>query len=144
MQSMKKDAEVVKEVTKNIKGVAIDIKNDTKDIKKNTESLQEDIKIIKGRQQNLEEQLRQIKKSVLEKTVENNERTNLSNTEESTFSELYSFTFFFALNVMNSVCEKFGVPSEHKNKCTANHVLLCCCYLLAMNFDGIFRHLKWL
>ena len=119
MESMKKDAEAVKKDAENVKGVATDIKIDTKDIKENTESLKKDMEIIKKMQQNLEEDLTQIKEYVKNKPMENTERNNLSNpeesTEESTFSVLYLFAFRFALTVMNSGCEKFGVTSEHKN-----------------------------
>lgn len=65
--------------------------------------------------QSIKEVLAQIKKCVTKKPVENIERNNLFDPEESTFGELYLFAFCVALNVMNSGYEKFGVASEHKN-----------------------------
>ena len=72
-----------------------DIKKETKDIKGNTESLKKDIESIKERQQNFGEDLAQIKESLTKKTGQNIERNNLSDPEESAFSELYFFAFFF-------------------------------------------------
>ena len=60
------------------------------------------MEIIKERQKNLEEDLTQIKESITKKNRQNIERNNLSDPEESAFSELYFFAFFFELNVMNS------------------------------------------
>ena len=105
---MKKDAEAVKKDTENVKEVATDIKKDTKDIKENTESLKKEMEIIK-------EVLTEIKEHVTKKTLENTERNNLSNPEESISGELYLCAFGFALNVMNSRCEKFGVANEQKH-----------------------------
>ena len=114
IQSIKKDSEVVKKVTENIKGGAIDIKRDTKCIKENTESLKKDLEIIKGKQKNLEEQLTQIKESVTEKTADKIKRKNISDPEELTFSELYFFAFFFALNwwiqIVKSLEWLVGIP----------------------------------
>ena len=83
-----------------------DIKKDTNDIKGNTDSLKKDVEIIK-------EDLTQIKESVTIKTGQNIERNNLSDPEESAFSELHFFAFFFKLNVMNSNFGKFGMASGH-------------------------------
>ena len=77
------------------------IKKDTEDIKGNTESLKKDIESIKERQQNFGEDLAQIRESVTKNTGQNIERNNLSDPEESAFSELYFFAFFFELNVIN-------------------------------------------
>lgn len=65
--------------------------------------------------QSIKEDLTQIKEYFTKKPVENIERNNLFDPEESTFGELYLFAFCVALNVMNSGYEKFGVASEHKN-----------------------------
>ena len=65
--------------------------------------------------QSIKEDLTQIKEYFTKKPVENIERNNLFDPEESTFGELYLFTFCVALNVMNSGYEKFRVASEHKN-----------------------------
>ena len=51
--------------------------------------------------QSIKEDLTQIKEYVTKKPVENIERNNLFDPEESTFGELYLFTFCAALNVMN-------------------------------------------
>ena len=105
---MKKDAEAVKKDTENLKEFATDIKTDTNDIKENTESLKKEMEIMK-------EVLREIKEHVTKKPVENTERNNLSDPEESTSGELYLCAFYFALNVMNSRCEKFGMAKEQKH-----------------------------
>ena len=105
---MKKDAEAVKKDTENVKEVATDIKTDTNDIKENTESLKKEMEIMK-------EVLREIKEHVTKKPVENTERNNLSDPEESTSGELYLCAFCFALSVINSRCEKFGVANEQKH-----------------------------
>ena len=105
---MKKDAEAVKKDTENVKEVATDIKKDAKEIKGNTESLKKEMEIIK-------EVLTEIKEHGTKKPLENTERNNLSNPEESTSGELYLCAFCLVLNVMNSRCEKFGVANEQKH-----------------------------
>ena len=105
----------MKEDTEAVYGVAIYIKKDTKNIKEDVESLKEDMEIIKERQQNLEKGVTQIKDYVTKKPAEIIERNNLSYPEQSNLSELYLFGFCFALNMMNSGCDKFEVTIEQKN-----------------------------
>lgn len=95
---MKEDTNTVKKDTESIKGVATDIKKDTDSLKK----------IINEGQQALEKNLALIKEHVTKKFVENTERNNLADPKEWSFVELYLIGFYFALNVMNSGCQKFG------------------------------------